>query len=304
LILVYLLISEIFPRSQGLALSTVAFIALLPQHNAITASVSNDVLAEVVVTATILLLVREFRRWRHPSPLALGALMAAAVLTKTTAYPALLLPPIAYILYRAPAKAYTSLLTTYGLALLIAGWWPYRNIIVYGNFDLLGLIRHDLVVAAQPRTGALDMSAASHFASVTFKSFWAQLGWMAVPADERIYIVLGILSTISGLGFLFMALRLAREPFHLSPRQWAAAGLLTAIVIATVLDMFLYNLQYIQPQGRYLFPAIAPLALGFVLGLEELIAPNYRAPILALVFAGFFLLNLYALCHLLSFLSP
>ena len=31
-----------------------------------------------------------------------------------------------------------------------------------------------------------------------------------------------------------------------------------------------YNLDYIQPQGRYLFPAAVAVALAFALGLEEL----------------------------------
>ena len=36
-----------------------------------------------------------------------------------------------------------------------------------------------------------------------------------------------------------------------------------------------YNLTYVQAQGRYLFPAMGPIALLFVRGLREVVAPRH-----------------------------
>ena len=165
-------------------------------------------------------------------------------------------------------------LAIYGvIALLFGGPWWLRNISVYGFPDFLGLGAHDAVVSDQLRTA--DYIARNgwgaylgQIVSVTFKSFWGQFGWMALPLDSVlggwIYRGFGILSIVGAPGLL-LNLR--------SGGLTGTAQRITTIFIATValtlLAFVYYNIEFVQWQGRYLFPALIPIALGLVVGLES-----------------------------------
>jgi len=51
--------------------------------------------------------------------------------------------------------------------------------------------------------------------------------------------------------------------------QKATAGLLLASTTGTLLTYIWYNTQFVQHQGRYLFPALVPIGMGFALGWRE-----------------------------------
>jgi hypothetical protein len=50
--------------------------------------------------------------------------------------------------------------------------------------------------------------------------------------------------------------------------------LLLAVVALSLLAYGWYNLQFVQHQGRYLFPALIPIAVGFVAGWAVLSRPD------------------------------
>ncbi len=282
LTVVHRLTRDLFPDRPFLALSAVAFIAFLPQHVAMTAAVNNDVLAELVLAAALWLAVRP-----APRPWPLGAVVGLALLTKTTAYVAL---PVALLalwwrgrngtrrnsafirvdprpLFYVAAQTGRMLLA----ALLLAGPWLVRNGTVYGWTDPLGLARHNAVVAGQPRTAEWLAryglgGLAARFLRTTFQSFWGQFGWMGVPMHPPVYLALAVLSALLGLGFL--AWWLDRRRPRLTSLQRRGAVLLTLSATLTVLSYLWYNLTFVQHQGRYLFPALVPLALAGALGLE------------------------------------
>ena len=114
----------------------------------------------------------------------------------------------------------------------------------------------------------------------TFRSFWAQFGWMGVLVDERIYLLLALLCAIVGLGFLFYLARVVRRRDTLSAYQKAALGLLALSAFLTLLSYLWYNCKFVQHQGRYLFPALVPLGLFFALGLRETLTKK-RAKVIA-----------------------
>lgn len=68
-------------------------------------------------------------------------------------------------------------------------------------------------------------------------------------------------------------------------------GLLLLEVVLVIVGVVFYNLRYLQPQGRYLFPALPALAIFSVAGIGELIRAEHVGLVLAL--AG---LALYGLC--------
>lgn len=181
-------------------------------------------------------------------------------------------------------------------ALLLALPWFLRNASVYGGLDIWGLQRHDAIVVGQPRTAEwLAQLGAARFAQdfilTTFKSFWAQFGWMGILVDQRIYLILALLCAVVGLGLaLFFATNYTNSEVetaftNLSQKRMAL-GLLALSALLTLLSYLWYNLKFVQHQGRYLFPALIPLGLAFALGLREILARANAKAVALLFLAG------------------
>ena len=172
--------------------------AFLPQHLATVAQIGNDVLAELLYAAALLVLVGWLTRpeasnghatkRRLSSNVGLGLLLGLILITKTTAYIALPLAAGVLIWRWWREKAGVRRILVEGLAVavpaaLIALPWYARDIAVYGWPDFLGLTRHDQIVVGQLR--AADFVAQQGWRAYwlravrdTFRSFWASsAGW-------------------------------------------------------------------------------------------------------------------------------
>jgi hypothetical protein len=135
-----------------------------------------------------------------------------------------------------------------------------------------------LVVAGQPRT-VIGWDALGHFAQTAFNSLWAQFGWMGILVDQRYYqaLVVACALALAGLA-VWLARRWPSQPAH---TRWGLA--LLALLFALILGgMAQYNLDYIQPQGRYLFPAAVTVALALAVGLAEMGESRWLGPALLL----------------------
>ncbi len=271
---VYLAARRLCPAQPGVALGAAGVAAALPQNLAILASVNNDALAEAVASALLAwglvgLTGRRTKGWAAAG----GLLAGLGLLTKTTVYPlvalAVLLPIVPERKAARPVRFKTFALVA-GLALLVGGWWFVRNATVYGGLDIFGLGRHDQVVVGQPRTGPLSARLLLEWSLTAFRSFWLQLGWMGVPAEDWVY---GLLAAVTFLSLGGLTL-LARDPgFHPPAPTLLWLGLAAALVVA---QFVAYNLQFYQPQGRYLFPAMAVWAAGLAVGFRRALAPELR----------------------------
>ncbi|MBI2305259.1 MAG: glycosyltransferase family 39 protein [Chloroflexi bacterium] len=307
LVMAYVLAARVFPNL--VALGTAAFMAAVPQHTAMTAAINNDTLAELVLATFLFLAVTALQeqrqgRIKEGTSLALGLTLGLALLTKTTIYIVLLLVPLPFVLGagRAPSQSHWLRLGgIYLLGLGISGWWFLRNVLIYGLADLTGLTRHDMVVVGQPIPGVFDLAMARHLVTVGFKSFWVQLGWMGVPADRGTYIVFGLLSVVALLGCILFLARARSET--MTSLQRSALLIMIATIALVFLSMLYYNLRYIQPQGRYLFPALVPLSLFSVLGLRELLSTRHQSLLFILLFGGLFLLEGDVARRLIPFLQ-
>jgi hypothetical protein len=89
---------------------------------------------------------------------------------------------------------------------------------------------------------------------------------MGVPMHPPVYLALAALSALLGVGFL--AWWLDRRRPRLTSLQRRGIVLLALSASLTVISYLWYNLTFVQHQGRYLFPALVPLALAGALGLE------------------------------------
>ncbi|MGH2537260.1 MAG: DUF2142 domain-containing protein [Candidatus Promineifilaceae bacterium] len=301
------------------AAGAAAFVAFLPQHVAMLAAVNNDSLAELLIAAILFLLARLLTDPRPDRPparlhLLLGALLGLGFLTKATVYPLAAVVALAlYYLGRPRAQARAGLVV-FGLAAALGALWWLRNVAVYQAPDLLGIGAHNAVVTGQPRTaewlarlGPAGYLAA--FGRTTFQSFWGQFGWMGVPMPAWVYAALLLFSVLTLAG---LALRIGRPRTYRRPELDANPGRLPGrpaliiVLLATFLLSLLlylgYNLTFVQHQGRYLFPALIPVALAVAAGWDRLLAPlalgrpgwyAFWAGGLALGLAGLDLLALY-----------
>jgi 4-amino-4-deoxy-L-arabinose transferase-like glycosyltransferase len=260
---------EAAPGRPALAVLTAATVAFLPMNTAISAAVNNDALANALAAVTLAALTLGLRRgFSDRWAVGLGVLIGALVLTKLTVY--VYVPLIVGTLLlagRGRAGAWLGAVRWPAIAvlvsLLVAGWWIIRNLLVYGPLDPLAMVRHDEIVVGQPRWTSYDLESFDFFLRILFRSFWGMFGWMGVVLDDGFYILYLVLTVLGIVGVEIGWL--ARTPLlsrHASLLTWAAL-----LVFA---EVAYYNLTFIQPQGRYLFPALAPIAVCLSSGWLQL----------------------------------
>ncbi|MCY3573942.1 MAG: glycosyltransferase family 39 protein [Chloroflexota bacterium] len=278
------------------ALAVMALVAFLPQHVAMLASVNNDALAELLVGLCLLWMLRYLnadtslnppdesggsrkhaaKRYAHRlfhSPWGAGLLVGAAFLTKLTIYFLALLVPLAiWLRWRGEKRGLPELARALASFALVAGaigglWW-LRNAHTYGFPDILALGAHDVVVADQPRTADYiaerGMGAyLDGLAGTIFRSSFGQFGWMALPLDGVLggwlYRLYGLLLLLGAAGAWHGLKRIAKP----------ARIILISAVGLVLLQTVYYNLEFVQWQGRYLFPALIPLACIVVCGVDR-----------------------------------
>lgn len=298
IIFAYLTIAIIFPTHLYLAAFVAAFIALLPQHLFIMSGYNNDSLAEALLAMVVYLSVRAIRDDQEiprGEVIALGIAVGVCFWTKAQAY--LALPVAAFALWRtcwnAPdgtRKALRRLLTLGVIAFVIGLPWWLHNLQMYGGTDFLGLQRHNEVVVGQPTTAEWILQyglggVISRLLQTTFQSYWGQFGWMTIPLQANLYLLLLAFTLLSAALFMAWWLhgRSARRRLHgqiatktgatiyspylvLTETQSRRLTLLAVLMGLTALAFIWYNLQFVQHQGRYLYPALIPVASAFALG--------------------------------------
>jgi len=283
------------------ALLAMGFAAFLPMRVAVSTSVSNDIAVELLVTAALLLALNRRRTGVGPTAAAmLGGLAALAFLSKLSGVACVAIAGSAILLFPVRARKRSLAIAS---AVYLAGIvpWLVRGAIAYGPLDPLGLSRHDQVVVAQARTGPLDAEIIGSMASTLFRSFWGQFGWMGVLMDERLYLGLAMFSLVIALGIgLFVS---PWGSFWTAvDRRDRGAWLVAAAPLVVVAAMTaLYNLTYLQPQGRYLFPAMATVGLAVAAGLREIVATRQRIPVFGVILSLMVAIDLICL---FAFIEP
>jgi len=279
--LTYAIGKRILPGQPQVALGAMALVAFLPQHLAMMSAVNNDALAEALVAFGLLWMIRYLKENEVPI-WQFGLIAGLAILCKVTIYFLIPLFPLAIFLAWTKQEKPISVLAgriaaILLVALVIGGGWWLRNIGAYGFPDFLGLGAHDAVVADQPRTmDYVDkhgwINYTRQLIAVTFKSFWGQFGWMALPLDSVLggWIYRGFaLLTLAGLSGSLLAAR--SSPASENSDMIACRHIriiFTAAILIVLLAFFYYNLEFLQWQGRYLFPALIPIALSLVAGID------------------------------------
>jgi len=85
-------------------------------------------------------------------------------------------------------------------------------------------------------------------------------------------LALALFSGLAGIGLVLYVMRVWRERgLRLAEGTQRAVGLLALWLMLTGTMYLWYNATFVQHQGRYLFPALVPIAIGFALGWREVL---------------------------------
>ncbi len=327
---VFLCVCALFPAQPIIALGTAAFVAFLPMNLALSASVTNDALTNLIIALVLWRLtalaqkagqlVQSPRLGLHHA-LVLGGLIGAGIWTKTST---LLLAPTVlcacYFFVRQGLMPFRDAgrvaLVSLGVGVLIGAPWLLRNQVLYGD----PLAQHLFETAFRSTAQAPDLiryvfggSIGAYLWGVaqwTFASFWGvfdsmRLFWGQSPHGHApspaqglpfVYDVLALCCLAAAAGLAVSA----RHAALWTSVQIALMSTFGVLVALTWLAHLRFILVFFQAQGRYWYPALLPLALFFVLGLRGLAGRlAWFRLFLLLMTVGLLALNAYTLGFLL-----
>jgi 4-amino-4-deoxy-L-arabinose transferase-like glycosyltransferase len=263
----------VFPGQTVLALLAAALVSFNPMALFINASVNNDNLHMLLSTASLFAIVGFMRpqvshsAWKAA---ALGALLGLAALTKVSG---LVLWPAAAIGVAWGAwrgrdwrRFVIAGVIILAVALLVSGWWYWRNQQLYG--DWLGL--KTMIAIAGPRVpdiGVLELLRTEWYGFIL--SYWGVFGVFTILPADWVFGFYFVLALWSGLGWLQTLLR---RPL----RMTGEVIFQVMFIILTLAGVINWTLQTPASQGRLLFGAIAPLSIITAAGILAAARPLLR----------------------------
>ena len=287
-ILVYRLGQLLVPDRPIFALACATLVGFNPMFSYMSAAVNSDNLITTIYAALVLLWAHGILRLQTPSRrwlVGMGSLLGAGLLTKPTIAPGLVVSGMVLLWLAWRDRSWRSFgrscMWVGAIALLLSGWWYVRNWHLYG--DPTGV----LIVGSRPDVYATagydrldnvwnmvfntDSKSAPFIRTLTY-SYWGVFDYMNIVLPRWFYSILIGMTILSGLGSLIWLGRGWRQR-QVVDRQHTlflafVFGSTITLTIATVINAS-YRIGY-QPQGRYLFPAIVPLAVATVIGWEQL----------------------------------
>ena len=318
LYLTFALARALAPERPWAAVGAAVLVGFLPMHLYLSASVGNDVLTEIWFAAALLVMTRHlaaadrYRSGQSERPpgisamVGMGALIGLGLLTKSLAVALL---PVAWAAAAMAARGReryewgrlgreVAAITL--VALVIAGWWLWRNQQLYG----------DLLAQKAFLSGFTDRPSPQAFMG---KSHVGPVGYTVIVALWTGASVLGVFGPVSGNQFVFLPLWVylmgalaaaaglvgfARYLRETPPARWQRqAWWLCALVTLLMAVAFVrFNLSFFQAQARYLFPGALPAAaVALSLGLEGGLGKRLGTGPLVVVAAALALLALAAL---------
>lgn len=307
-----------------LGVAAASFAALLPMNVALSGAISNDPLLIGLCTwCTAICCLAMRTGWTMKLAVTVGALTGLALLTKTTAL-ALLPAILAAALLNRERRPSMRMALAAGVAIAtLSVPWFARNTSLYGDplgiqvfqKSFTGNPKADDIIAALAQThptedGQPNLSAGRSeywkdwVGWWTARSFIGVFGYMDIFLNESslprtardpntLYRVGLAVLTVLAIGWIWAI-------YQPEPGTDLRVHLMLGVFTLMVALLFVrFNMQYFQAQARYLFPALAPVSLGFAMGAERLAAR--RAGVAAAVFvAALGLLNYFAIPKIAS----
>lgn len=213
------------------------------------------------------------RFWKMPSDTALIMVGLAGGLLFSSKYNFFIYVPFlavafGYLAYRrhlAWATVFRVAMAVTCGAILISGFWYARNYWLYGTpmplllgeerLAQLGVLREVAPVNRGLSFASLLWLVQQKFATITFASFFGLFGYLDVGFQPAVYAALRII--IPALGVLFLIELLATRD---RPAQIACLWLGALMLAVLFLHVWTCLHNDFQPQGRYLFASLIPIA--------------------------------------------
>ena len=334
ILVTYCCITTLVPENPWLALGTATFVGLLPSNVALSASVTNDVLTNLVMAVGLWLLTKFVQSVANETnkgeAVWLGVVLGIGLWTKTSAL--LLFPTVLFAFYLLARQKllptplmFRSALVALGVGTLLGAPWLLRNQMLYGD-----PLAHHIFVSAFSQTAQADII--THFlfhdslpgylggvARWTFASFWGGFDsglifWGQNPHERlnpaahgaygiygglppAIYMLPALLVIASIIGLIRLRQTKASS---LTPQQSILACSFALLIFLMSVVFLRFILTFFQAQGRYFYPALLPLTFFFVWGWCGLLPrPGWFPAFVGLIVAALVVLNAYTLFGLL-----
>ncbi len=296
--LTYRIARRLFPRQPALALAATSIVAFNPQFLYMSGAVNNDVIAGTTGAALTYACVDTIGR-----PLAdrravlLGGLFGLALLAKFNLLFFLPLVVLAVWLSKGGGgwrRFVRATVIVLAMAALIAGWWFFRNQMLYG--EATGVAKMNSIWGG--RDPLSDFSLALQEIPYSWSTIWGRFGYGQIPMPDAVYQAIFIACSIAVMGLIAGA---ARGQHRVDGDQRAQLGILVATVVVFAGAVFGYmTISTAGPNGRFFFPALPALAVLAATGLLEWVRQREIVGSAALAGAMF----AFALYGLFGILAP
>lgn len=314
---------ELFRRKDGsddptMALALPVFVMLLPQHLFLHSTVMNDHLVEAALAWMLALVVRTFRLGLSlPRVLGILVLLAIGLAAKRNALYGIPILGFGFLVYMfahwgggrlsARQKSVRIAATVIALVLVVTGliltWnWVTTNQPKLSDY----IVRLFLFLPTEQFPFELDarifdpvaLPLYASYVKYVFLSTWGHFGWMNVTLGVWAYWGFAALCVAAVLG---LGLFVLRDFARLDTAQRATLVVFAASVLVGFFTVIALQVRYWDlgwggdPQGRYLFPVLIPLATLFLLGLRAFFPRPRYLLWLGLLTLGMVLYNIIAL---------
>jgi 4-amino-4-deoxy-L-arabinose transferase-like glycosyltransferase len=321
---------EIFGRAteaadwrSALPLGGAALVALNPQFLYLSGAVNNDVPAALCGAAVLWACVRTLRQGPSlRSDVTLGVLFGLALLTKFSLLALLALVELTCLVAawlacgKLKRKCFRwafwrsllrSTLIVVGLAVLISGWWFWRNQVLYG--EPTGFQRVTELWGV--RNPAETWSILGMEIPMAWSTLWGRFGYGQVPMPDGVYRGLAWLAAAGGVGLTILVYRTAlrRRRSQSQPAvpdselRTLSSQLLILLVTVLLFAAVLCAYILVSPagaMGRFFFPALPAFALLVFLGLSQFLPHRLTWAAALIVPLGMAALAIYALVGVLA----
>jgi len=288
--IVYYFASSVFKENPFVVALMCTVVALLPTYSYLSATMRNGILATFFASLGFYLCskaVLDNEQQRHARWSWIGAVAGLAMLSKLSSIGFV---AAAVILLLGTSSGWRVSLHRAAWFVLgvasTAGWWFWRNWIVYGQW--LKVIENGDGYVPPP----VSWEHEKHSAIVIFKTFWAVFGRINEFHFADIYRLCWILAGLALLGVVRYLVQRRRD----LPKPIAVFFVLAIGV--SLASTFYYAHNYNSDQGRYMFPALIPIVTFLSLGLSTLIPARYHRVALDVVLFSFAGVNVVVLSRL------